>query len=54
MLRVPYDHQIYDSQLQGGISRYFCELLTRLHGRGDVQATLGVLRSNNVQIRGAC
>jgi len=53
MLRVLYDHQIFDSQLQGGISRYFCELLTRLHGRQGVQVTLGALLSNNVYLREA-
>lgn len=39
MKTVVYDHQIFVSQQYGGISRYFCELATRIHrdGRYAVQ-----------------
>jgi glycosyltransferase involved in cell wall biosynthesis len=30
--RVVFDHQIFTLQQFGGVSRYFCELATRLHG----------------------
>lgn len=52
-MRILYDHQIYDSQLHGGISRYFFELLSRLYGRDDVSVRLGALLSNNAYLRHA-
>lgn len=52
-MRVLYDHQIFDTQLHGGISRYFYELLSRLHGRQDVSVRLAALLSNNAYLRRA-
>lgn len=33
---VLYDSQIFDSQKFGGISRYFCEIISRLHIKYDI------------------
>lgn len=52
-MRILYDHQIYGSQLHGGVSRYFFELLSRLHGRPDVSVRLAALLSNNAYLRHA-
>jgi len=52
-MRVLYDSQIYDSQIHGGISRYFFELLSRLHGRAGVSVRLAALLSNNAYLRRA-
>jgi glycosyltransferase involved in cell wall biosynthesis len=52
-MRVLYDHQIFDSQLHGGVSRYFYELLARSQGRPGVTARLSALLSNNAYLRGA-
>ncbi len=53
VLRVVHDHQIFDSQIHGGISRYHFELLARLHGRRDVSVRLAALLSNNAYLRHA-
>lgn len=38
MNTVVYDHQTFVAQEFGGISRYFCELASRVHGLADFQA----------------
>lgn len=53
VLRVVHDHQVFDSQIHGGISRYHFELLARLHGRRDVSVRLAALLSNNAYLRHA-
>lgn len=45
-----FDHQIFSQQLYGGISRYFCELITGIN-QTDNQAHLSLLYSNNIHLR---
>jgi len=52
-LRVLYDHQIFDSQIHGGISRYFVELLRHAWQAGDPRCRLAALLSNNDYLRDA-
>lgn len=49
-VRVFYDYQAFGLQLYGGISRYFCELITGLT-KTDNKAHLSLLHSNNVHLR---
>ena len=49
-MRVYYDFQIIAAQKYGGISRYFFELYTRLHGLG-ADARIGCIRSMNYYFR---
>ena len=44
-LRILYDHQIFDSQIHGGISRYFVELLREAWKAGAPRCRLGALLS---------
>jgi glycosyltransferase involved in cell wall biosynthesis len=52
-LRVLYDHQIFDSQIHGGISRYFVELIRHAWLAGAPSCRLAALLSNNEYLRGA-
>jgi len=52
-LRVLYDHQILDSQIHGGISRYFVELLRHAWQAGAPTCRLAALLSNNDYLRDA-
>jgi glycosyltransferase involved in cell wall biosynthesis len=52
-LRVLYDHQIFDSQIHGGISRYFAELLREAWTAGAPRCRLGALLSSNEYLREA-
>jgi glycosyltransferase involved in cell wall biosynthesis len=52
-LRILYDHQIFDSQIHGGISRYFVELLREAWKAGAPRCRLGALLSNNDYLRDA-
>ena len=52
-LRVLYDHQIFDSQIHGGISRYFVELLRHAWQAGAPRCRLAALLSNNDYLRDA-
>lgn len=38
MRTIVYDHQVFSFQTYGGISRYFCELASRVHRSGDFTA----------------
>jgi glycosyltransferase involved in cell wall biosynthesis len=49
-VRLLYDHQIFDSQLFGGISRYHVELLRHLRATPDTSAELGAAFSNNAYL----
>lgn len=44
-MKILYDHQIFSTQIYGGISRYFCELMKRLPN--GYKQTLSVLASFN-------
>ena len=45
-MRILYDHQIFSSQVYGGISRYFCELMNRFSICGE-DFELSLRYSNN-------
>jgi glycosyltransferase involved in cell wall biosynthesis len=46
-MKVLYDHQIFNAQKYGGISRYFSELINGFDENKDIQARLTLLVSNN-------
>ena len=50
-MKVLYDHQIYSSQVYGGISRYFYELINRFVTDEQIDPLLDVRFSNNYYIR---
>jgi glycosyltransferase involved in cell wall biosynthesis len=52
-LRVLYDHQIFDSQIHGGISRYFVELIRHAWQAGAPSCRLAALLSNNDYLKDA-
>ena len=39
-MRIVYDSQIFCAQTYGGISRYFCELASRLHRQSEVDVSI--------------
>jgi len=49
-VRILFDHQIFDSQLYGGVSRYFVELLRHLRATPGTEAELGAVFSNNAYL----
>ena len=49
-MKILYDHQIFQMQNFGGISRYFHELFSRFQEEKDVEIELSLLYSNNVYI----
>jgi glycosyltransferase involved in cell wall biosynthesis len=49
-LRILYDHQVFDVQRYGGISRYFSELINELLSDEDVCVRLGMRFSSNGHI----
>jgi glycosyltransferase involved in cell wall biosynthesis len=52
-MNILYDHQIFSSQVFGGISRYFYELMDSFHRDGDVCFSLALRYSNNAYLQGA-
>lgn len=50
MIRVLYDHQIFCNQRYGGISRYFCEVASRL-SESSVEATIIAPLHSNEHLR---
>jgi glycosyltransferase involved in cell wall biosynthesis len=40
VLTIAYDHQIFCLQAHGGISRYFCEIATRIQKHPDVEVSI--------------
>lgn len=50
-MKVLYDHQIFTSQVYGGISRYFCELLKNFKNDNEIEYKLSLKYSNNYYIR---
>lgn len=49
-MKILYDHQIFQMQSFGGISRYFHELFSQIQEEKDVEIELSLLYSNNVYI----
>ena len=50
-MKVLYDHQIYSSQVYGGVSRYFYELINLFVNDEQIDPLLDVRFSNNYYIR---
>ena len=46
-MKVLYDHQIFTSQIYGGISRYFFELLKNFENDDEIEYELSLKYSNN-------
>jgi glycosyltransferase involved in cell wall biosynthesis len=51
MIRILYDHQKFSTQLYGGISRYFANLIQKIKTLPDFEYQLGVIYSNNHYIK---
>ncbi|HBC76077.1 MAG: hypothetical protein A2008_01735 [Candidatus Wallbacteria bacterium GWC2_49_35] len=54
-MKILYDHQIFEAQVYGGVSRYFYELMRCFHagGRQDIEFDLPLACSNNHYIKDA-
>ena len=50
-MKVLFDHQIFDAQSAGGISRYFNELITNFNQCPDIEVQLPPMHTNNIYIR---
>jgi glycosyltransferase involved in cell wall biosynthesis len=50
-MKVLFDTQIYDWQINGGISRYFAELLQRLDAKPDIDVLFNCTHSYNTYIQ---
>jgi len=50
-MKVLFDHQIFDAQSAGGISRYFNELITNFNQCPDIEVKLPPMHSNNIYIQ---
>jgi glycosyltransferase involved in cell wall biosynthesis len=46
-MKILYDHQIFSLQNYGGISRYFCELMTQFSKTPEIDFTLALRDSTN-------
>jgi glycosyltransferase involved in cell wall biosynthesis len=46
-MKIFYDHQIFNLQEYGGISRYFYELINRFKGKSDQKVTSTILSNNH-------
>ncbi|MGC4035935.1 MAG: glycosyltransferase family 1 protein [Chitinophagaceae bacterium] len=53
-MKVLYDSQIFDWQINGGISRYFVEVLQRLQNMNGIKVDLKVKHSYNTYIQDSC
>lgn len=50
-MNIFFDHQTFTQQNYGGISRYFCELITGINQTNQHGAYLSTLWSNNIHLR---
>lgn len=50
-MKVLYDHQIFESQDIGGISRYFFELIKAFQAQPEIETELSLLYSNNKYVK---
>ncbi len=51
-MKVLYDHQIFEMQRFGGISRYFCELFNGLEKNNEIEVDLSVTYATNEYLKG--
>ncbi|VVB53208.1 D-inositol-3-phosphate glycosyltransferase [uncultured archaeon] len=52
-MKILYDHQIFASQIYGGVSRYFFELMKNFNKTRDIEFELSLRYSNNHYIENA-
>lgn len=52
-MKVLYDHQIFEKQTYGGISRYFFELMNYYYTEKHLDFSLSLVYSNNANIKNA-
>lgn len=50
-MKILYDHQIFSTQLYGGVSRYYCELAKNLFLHEGIDVEISVMFSNNKYLR---
>lgn len=50
-MKILFDHQIFQIQIYGGISRYFCELMKNFKNDNEVEYELSLIYSNNHYLR---
>jgi hypothetical protein len=50
-MKVLFDYQIFSSQIYGGISRYFCELMKCFDNKTRLEFSLAIRYSNNHYLR---
>lgn len=50
-MKVLYDHQIFTSQIYGGISRYFFELIKYFNNDDEIECELSLKYSNNYYLK---
>jgi len=50
-VKVLYDHQIFTSQIYGGISRYFIELMKNFENDNEIKYELSLKYSNNYYLK---
>jgi glycosyltransferase involved in cell wall biosynthesis len=51
MIKIAYDPQIFSSQVYGGISRYFCEIASRISNNNDVYVRIAAPMHKNQYLR---
>ncbi|KAF5052825.1 D-inositol-3-phosphate glycosyltransferase [anaerobic digester metagenome] len=52
-MKVLYDHQIFEKQTYGGISRYFFELMNQYHIEKKINFKLSLVSSDNAYLKNA-
>jgi len=50
-MKILFDHQIFTSQIYGGISRYFFELMKNFRNNDEVECELSLKYSNNYYLK---
>ncbi|MFH1957492.1 MAG: glycosyltransferase family 1 protein [bacterium] len=50
-MKVLYDHQIFQEQRSGGISRYFSELIKHYSSDKDIEVSLSLLHTDNIHMQ---
>ena len=50
-MKVMYDHQIFSTQVYGGISRYFIELMKKIEKDDEIKYDLPLKISNNYYLK---
>jgi glycosyltransferase involved in cell wall biosynthesis len=50
-MRILFDHQIFISQIYGGISRYFIELMKNFENDNEIECELSLKHSNNYYLK---